>query len=105
MSELVDADGDRPIGFAKHNGAGEIIFRQAGHPSYDATLLAEHWKPVWLDPSTLPSPDGFVYVDEGWWAPNVKSGQVHDHPVNPNGNWYPAHHRECEPVYTKRAVK
>jgi hypothetical protein len=35
---------DRPIGFVKHNGAGEIVFRQAGHPSNDPM---EPWVPVY----------------------------------------------------------
>jgi hypothetical protein len=38
------------------------------------------------------------YVREGWWHPNVKSGQVHTHnAVQPQ-----TMHRLCEPVYTKR---
>jgi hypothetical protein len=41
-----------------------------------------------------------TYVNEGWWAPNVKSGQVHDHTANQPATM----HRECEPVYTKRSV-
>jgi hypothetical protein len=41
-----------------------------------------------------------TYVNEGWWAPNVKSGQVHDHPKNPGQSWSVTMHRECEPVYT-----
>lgn len=35
------------IGWAKHNGAGEIIFRQAGHPENDKNLAAMHWSPVY----------------------------------------------------------
>lgn len=38
------------------------------------------------------------YVEEGWWHPNVKGGQVHDHkPGMPM-----TMHRTCEPVFTKR---
>ncbi len=38
------------------------------------------------------------YIEEGWWHPNVKSGQVHDH-----SDGQPATmHRLCEPVYTRR---
>lgn len=36
-----------PIGWAKHNGAGEIVFRQAAHPANDAHLGPE-WKAVYL---------------------------------------------------------
>lgn len=39
-----------------------------------------------------------TYVDEGWWHPNVKSGQVHGHNPNQPGTM----HRLCERVYTKR---
>lgn len=45
---------------------------------------------------------GCLYVAEGWWHPNAKSGQVHEHPERPNGNWSVTSHRLCEPVYTKR---
>lgn len=45
------------------------------------------------------------YVCEGWWHPNVKSGQVHDHPENPGGGWSSASHRLCELVYTKRDAR
>jgi hypothetical protein len=45
-----------------------------------------------------------VYVEEGWWHPNCKSGQVHSHPDNPTGSWSVANHRACEPVYTRRPV-
>lgn len=37
-------------------------------------------------------------VAEGWWHPNVKGGQVHDHKPNQPATM----HRLCEPVYTKR---
>lgn len=37
--------GGRPVGFVQHNGAGEIIFRQAGHPSNDPE---PPWRPVYL---------------------------------------------------------
>lgn len=43
-----------------------------------------------------------VYVAEGWWHPNCKSGQVHDHPKEPKGSWSVANHRTCVEVYTKR---
>ena len=39
---------------------------------------------------------------EGWWSPNVKAGQVHDHPEDPGRGWSVTMHRECERVYTKR---
>lgn len=41
-----------------------------------------------------------VLVAEGWWHPNVKKGQVHDHA--PEGSGYPTYHRECEQVWTMR---
>lgn len=39
--------GQRPIGHLKHNGCGEIIWRQIGHPSNDPTDDSG-WKPVYL---------------------------------------------------------
>lgn len=36
---------DRPVGFVRSNGAGEIVFRQAGHPSNDP---GDPWCPVFL---------------------------------------------------------
>ncbi len=41
----------QPVGFAKSNGAGEIVFRQAGHPTNDAQLEPE-WQPVYLSAGT-----------------------------------------------------
>lgn len=39
-------DGEpRPVGFVNHNGAGEIVFRQAGHPGNDP---GPPWAPVYL---------------------------------------------------------
>lgn len=49
--ELEYDDEPRPIGFVKHNGAGEVTFRQAGHPGNDP---GPPWAPVYLaveDPS------------------------------------------------------
>lgn len=43
-----------------------------------------------------------VLVCEGWWHPNCKKGQVHDHPESPNGAWSMTMHRQCEPVFTMR---
>lgn len=43
-----------------------------------------------------------TYVDEGYWHPNVKSGQVHVHPASPGRGWSETMHRQCEPVYTRR---
>lgn len=43
------------------------------------------------------------YVCEGWWHPNVKSGQVHEHPEKPGRGWSSASHRLCEQVYTLRS--
>lgn len=66
-------------------------------------LICLHWHCA-----CLPKPDAetliprTVVVQEGWWHPNTKSGQVHDHPESPNGSWSVAHHRLCEPVYTRR---
>jgi hypothetical protein len=51
-----------------------------------------------------PTGDVATAVMEGWWHPNVKSGQVHDHPEAPGRGWSHASHRLCEPVYTHRAV-
>ena len=42
--------------------------------------------------------EGVTYVQEGWWHPNCKDGQVHDHKPNQPATM----HRLCEPVYTKR---
>lgn len=36
------------IGWAKHNGAGEIIFRQACHPANEADLPAQGWRKVYV---------------------------------------------------------
>ena len=47
-------------------------------------------------------PTAVVYVCEGWWHPNVRDGQVHDHPAQPGRSWSSVSHRQCEPVYTKR---
>jgi hypothetical protein len=55
--------------------------------------LGEHYADMVLPP---------IYVCEGWWHPNVRSGQVHDHPENPGRGWSSASHRQCEQVYTKR---
>lgn len=52
--------------------------------------------PSLTPPSTWP---------KGWWAPNVKAGQIHDHPENPGRSWSSATHRLCEPVYTRRTVR
>lgn len=41
------------IGWVKHNGAGEIIFRQAGHPGNETELPALGWTRIYLQP---PSP-------------------------------------------------
>jgi hypothetical protein len=46
--------------------------------------------------------DMAALVMEGWWHPNVKGGQVHDHPEAPGRSWSRASHRLCEPVYTHR---
>jgi hypothetical protein len=51
-----------------------------------------------------PSVENATFVCEGWWHPNVKKGQVHDHPERPGGSWSVASHRLCEPVYTKRVI-
>lgn len=45
--------------------------------------------------------DDAVYVDEGWWHPNVRSGQVHLHKSNQPMTM----HRTCEPVYTRRQIR
>lgn len=36
------------LGWARPNGAGEIAFRQAGHPANDAGLPGEGWRPLVL---------------------------------------------------------
>lgn len=51
------------------------------------------------------TPEHETLVCEGWWHPNVKSGQVHLHPESPGGGWSVATHRLCEPVYTKRSPR
>lgn len=38
-------------------------------------------------------------IFEGWWNPDVKSGQVHSHPEQPKGSWSVANHRSCEKVF------
>lgn len=49
--------------------------------------------------------DGGVFVCEGWWSPSVVAGKVHDHPPERKSRaWPEAMHRECEPVFTKRAL-
>jgi hypothetical protein len=45
-----------------------------------------------------------AHVCQGWWHPNVRSGQVHDHPEHPGRSWQTAMHRQCEQIYTKRAI-
>lgn len=47
----------RPVGFVKHNGCGEIIFRQAGHPSNDTALLNDGWLPVYIKSDLAGSED------------------------------------------------
>lgn len=42
------------IGWAKSNGAGEVIFRQAGHPANDADLPAAGWRPLVLTETEEP---------------------------------------------------
>jgi hypothetical protein len=37
---------ERPVGFVKRLGAGEIDWRQAGHPGNDEALLKDGWHPV-----------------------------------------------------------
>lgn len=46
-----------------------------------------------------------LLVEEGWWHPNVRSGQIHDHPVEPGRGWSTASHRLCEPVFTRRSSR
>jgi hypothetical protein len=41
------------------------------------------------------------YVAEGWWHPNVRSGQVHDHTPRQSATM----HRLCEQVYTRREAR
>lgn len=49
MAEVLRTLRDRhnPIGWARSNGCGEIVFRQAGHPANDAKL-PEEWHPVYV---------------------------------------------------------
>jgi len=46
------------------------------------------------DPTTAE----YIYVEEGWWHPNVVSGKVHDHKAGQSVTI----HRICEPVFTRR---
>lgn len=46
-----------------------------------------------------------TYVDEGYWHPDVKSGQVHLHPASPGRGWSDTMHRQCAPVYTRREAR
>lgn len=45
--ERSERDEPSPVGWAKANGCGEIIFRQAGHTSNDERLGPE-WYPVFM---------------------------------------------------------
>ncbi len=36
------------VGWVASNGAGEVIFKQVGHPMNDAYLDPTYWKPVVL---------------------------------------------------------
>jgi hypothetical protein len=65
---------------------------------------AEAWAALVGDVRAARRADVATAVMEGWWHPNVKSGQVHDHPEAPGRGWSHASHRLCEPVYTHRAV-
>ena len=40
------------IAYARPNGAGELVFRQAGHPSVDEQLVAEGWLPLYAATDT-----------------------------------------------------
>lgn len=43
------------------------------------------------------------YVSAGWWHPDVKGGQVHEHSDGP-GRWSTvASHKRCQLVYVLRA--
>lgn len=48
-----------------------------------------------------------VFVDEGWWHPHVRDGQVHEHPEqgHEQRGWSWTMHRQCEPIYTRRATR
>jgi hypothetical protein len=37
------------VGWVKHNGAGEIIFRQAVHPANETYLPEQGWRKVFFD--------------------------------------------------------
>ena len=65
-----------------------------------APMLLDEGTRDWLLAALAPSSAAAVYVDEGWWHPDVKSGQVHDHKDNQPMTM----HRQCEPVYTKRGT-
>jgi hypothetical protein len=71
------------IGWAKANGAGEVIFRQAGHPANDAALPADGWRPLALtsqgdlavahDPPHWQDDDEFSQED---WRGEVADGNT-----------------------------
>lgn len=44
---------ERPVGFVKRLGAGEIDWRQAGHPGNDEALLKDGWHPVFWGPDDV----------------------------------------------------
>lgn len=43
------------------------------------------------------------HVSAGMWHANVNAGRVHHHPAQPGRGWSHASHRQCEPVYVRRA--
>lgn len=45
-----------PIGYVRSNGAGEIVFRQAGHSTNNDSLVADGWLPVYGSPSEQQRP-------------------------------------------------
>lgn len=67
---------------------------QLQHAQVVAGLVDADGVPAQSPPAT--------YVCRGWWHPTVKSGQVHNHPERPTGNWSTASHRLCEPIYVRR---
>lgn len=46
MDEDTQQSDGRPLGFVLHNGSGELLFRQAGHPSNDPE---PPWRPFYAE--------------------------------------------------------
>jgi len=80
-----------------------LRYGRDGNPTYphtqamiDASVMLERAEAAGL--RVIDEVEREVLVAEGWWHPNVKSGQIHDHTERTMQTM----HRLCEPVYTRR---